>query len=146
MKAQGGDVHGLRSTAEFYRLFMVPGTAHCQGGPGATNFDMIEPLDQWADRGIAPAKVIAAHVTNGAVDRTWPLCPYRRKRSGGRAPAAPMTRFQSLRLAENLNRFWISRSLLRSPEQAPVDRFCAGCDPEWPSSRWHASRTHRRMV
>jgi feruloyl esterase len=76
MRAQGGDVHGLQSTVEFYRLFMVPGMQHCQGGPGATNFDMIGPLDQWADKGVAPAKVIASHVTNGVVDRTRPLCPY----------------------------------------------------------------------
>ena len=40
-RAQGGDVHGLRNTQEFYRLFMVPGMQHCQGGPGATAFDMI---------------------------------------------------------------------------------------------------------
>ena len=31
--------------AGFYRLFMVPGMQHCQGGPGATSFDMIGPLD-----------------------------------------------------------------------------------------------------
>jgi feruloyl esterase len=71
-----GDVHGLQNTLEFYRLFMVPGMQHCQGGPGATNFDMIEPLDLWVSNGTAPAKVIASHRTNGAVDRTRPLCPY----------------------------------------------------------------------
>jgi feruloyl esterase len=76
MKAQGGDVHGLQNTVEFYRLFMVPGMQHCQGGPGATTFDMIEPLDKWAAQGVAPDKVIAAHVTNGVVNRTRPLCPY----------------------------------------------------------------------
>jgi feruloyl esterase len=76
MKAQGGDVHGLRNTVEFYRLFMVPGMWHCQGGPGAANFDMIESLDKWADKGVAPDKVIASHATNGVVDRTRPLCPY----------------------------------------------------------------------
>lgn len=76
MKAQGGDVHGLQNTLQFYRLFMVPGMQHCQGGPGTTNFDMLEPLDKWADQGVAPAQVVASHVTNGAVDRTRPLCPY----------------------------------------------------------------------
>lgn len=76
VRAQGGDVHGLQNTAEFYRLFMVPGMQHCQGGPGATNFDMIEPLDQWISQGVAPAKVVAWHVTSGVVDRTRPLCPY----------------------------------------------------------------------
>ena len=65
MKAQGGDVHGLSNTVEFYRLFMVPGMQHCQGGPGATTFDMVEPLDKWADQGVAPDKVIASHLTNG---------------------------------------------------------------------------------
>jgi len=76
MKSQGGDVHGLHNTVEFYRLFMVPGMWHCQGGPGTTTFDMIEPLDKWADQGVAPDKVIASHVTNGVVNRTRPLCPY----------------------------------------------------------------------
>jgi feruloyl esterase len=76
MRAQGGDVQGLHRTVEFYRLFMVPGMWHCGGGPGATTFDMTEPLDQWADKGIAPEKVIASRVVNGAVQRTRPLCPY----------------------------------------------------------------------
>ncbi len=74
--AQGGDVHGLRSTVEFYRLFMVPGMWHCRSGPGATDFDMIEPLDKWVEKGIAPDKVIASRITNGVVERTRPLCPY----------------------------------------------------------------------
>ncbi len=75
-RLQGGDVHGLQNTVVFYRLFMVPGMQHCQGGPGATNFNMIEPLEKWAEQGVAPAEVIASHITNGAVDRTRPLCPY----------------------------------------------------------------------
>ena len=33
-KANGG----LEKTQEFYRLFMVPGLAHCSGGIGASNF------------------------------------------------------------------------------------------------------------
>jgi feruloyl esterase len=76
LKAQGGDVHGLRDTNTFYRLFMVPGMWHCAGGPGATSFDMLDPLDQWADKGVAPDKVIASRITNGKVERTRPLCPY----------------------------------------------------------------------
>jgi feruloyl esterase len=72
----GGDTHGIRDTRQFYRLFMVPGMQHCSGGPGPSQFDMLESLDAWATRGIAPEKVIASHLTNGAVDRTRPLCPY----------------------------------------------------------------------
>ena len=76
VKAQGGDVDGLRNTKEFYRLFMVPGMQHCSGGPGPSSFDMIDALDRWVDKGIAPEKVIASHSTNGTVDRTRPLCPH----------------------------------------------------------------------
>ncbi len=73
--SRGGN-HGLRDTKEFYRLFMVPGMQHCSGGPGATAFDMIEPLENWVEKGVAPERVTASHLTNGAVDRTRPLCPY----------------------------------------------------------------------
>ena len=73
--SRGGN-HGLRDTREFYRLFMVPGMQHCGGGPGTASFNMLEALDQWVDHGVAPDKIIAAHLTNGAVDRTRPLCPY----------------------------------------------------------------------
>jgi feruloyl esterase len=73
--ARGGN-HGVRDTKEFYRLFMVPGMQHCSGGPGATAFDMVEPLEQWVEKGVAPEKVIASRVTNGQVERTRPLCPH----------------------------------------------------------------------
>jgi len=76
VNAQGGDVRGLSNTVEFYRLFMVPGMFHCNGGPGATSFDMLESLDKWVDKGFAPDKVIASKVTNGKTERTRPLCPY----------------------------------------------------------------------
>jgi feruloyl esterase len=66
---------GVDSTV-FYRLYMVPGMQHCSGGPGAASFDMVGPLDRWVTQGSAPESVIAAKVTNGAVTRTRPLCPY----------------------------------------------------------------------
>ena len=33
-------------------------------------------LDRWVEDGVAPEKIIASHLTNGAVDRTQVLCPY----------------------------------------------------------------------
>jgi feruloyl esterase len=45
-------------TQEFYRLFMVPGINHCQGGPGANVFDMLTPLVQWFEDDIAPERVM----------------------------------------------------------------------------------------
>ena len=72
--SHGGN-HGLRETKEFYRLFMVPGMQHCCGRPRANHFDMIEPLERWERKAQCPS-VIASHLTNGAADRTRPLCPY----------------------------------------------------------------------
>ena len=59
-----------------YRLFMVPGMAHCGGGEGPNTFDMVSALEQWVERGKAPDRILASHSTNGVVDRTRPLCPY----------------------------------------------------------------------
>ncbi len=72
----GGGNHGMRETREFYRLFMVPGMQHCRGGPGPSDFNMLDALDQWVDHGVAPERIIASHATNGQVDRTRPLCAY----------------------------------------------------------------------
>jgi len=59
-----------------YRLFMVPGMAHCGGGEGPNTFDMIGALERWVENGTAPDQIIATHATNGKPDRTRPLCPY----------------------------------------------------------------------
>jgi feruloyl esterase len=68
---------GQREVDEFYRLFFVPGMAHCRGGVGAADqFDAIAAIDQWVEKGIAPNRIIASRVTDGRVDRTRPLCPY----------------------------------------------------------------------
>jgi feruloyl esterase len=64
-------------TSAFYRLFMVPGMQHCSGGPGPAKFDMVAALEHWVERGTAPERIVASHVTaEGTVDRTRPLCPY----------------------------------------------------------------------
>jgi feruloyl esterase len=49
---------------------------HCRGGDGTDNFDAIGTLDQWVENGKAPEQIVASHRTNGAADRTRPLCPY----------------------------------------------------------------------
>jgi feruloyl esterase len=67
---------GPEKTKDFFRLFMAPGMAHCGGGPGPNTFDAVAALDKWVTQGSAPEKIIASHATNGAVDRTRPLCPY----------------------------------------------------------------------
>jgi feruloyl esterase len=62
---------------------------HCSGGPGTDQFDMLTPLVQWVEEGVAPGAVTAtargagnaaganADVPAGwGPNRTRPLCPY----------------------------------------------------------------------
>lgn len=67
---------GTKETQDFARLFMVPGMSHCQGGVGPDVFDKIHAIEQWVQDGIAPDKIIAAHLKDGVVNLTRPLCPY----------------------------------------------------------------------
>jgi len=70
LATQGGA--GLGTSLQ---LYMVPGMNHCAGGPGTDVFDKVGALEEWIKTGSAPARIEAAHYTNGVVDRTRPLCP-----------------------------------------------------------------------
>ncbi|HEV2200501.1 MAG TPA: tannase/feruloyl esterase family alpha/beta hydrolase [Bryobacteraceae bacterium] len=59
-----------------YRLFMVPGMAHCRGGDGTSTFDMLTALEQWVEANKTPERIEASRIRDGKVDRTRPLCPY----------------------------------------------------------------------
>ena len=72
----GKVVGGRQELESFARLYLVPGMHHCSGGPGPNEFDMLSVLENWIERGVAPAAVIASHQTDGTVDRTRPLCPH----------------------------------------------------------------------
>lgn len=62
---------------EWLRLFMVPGMAHCGGGTGPNQFNMLAALERWRERNEAPKTIIAARVNErGRIDMTRPLCPY----------------------------------------------------------------------
>jgi len=67
---------GASATAEFARLFMVPGMGHCAGGTSPNRFDALAALEPWVEKGTAPEKMIASQVAQGATVRTRPLCPY----------------------------------------------------------------------
>jgi len=64
------------SATDFYRLFMVPGMFHCQGGIGTGTFDALTPLVEWVEKGTAPSSIAASRLVEGKVVRTRPLCPY----------------------------------------------------------------------
>jgi hypothetical protein len=88
-KAHGGYA-ALQKNA---RLFMVPGMAHCSGGPGPNAFgqlwapdpagpesDILVALENWVEKGTAPQSIVATKFDHddpkGAVLRTMPLCPF----------------------------------------------------------------------
>jgi feruloyl esterase len=63
-------------SANWVRLFMVPGMGHCQGGEGPDQFDTLTAMERWVEQGTPPAQIVASHRAGGRVDRTRPLCPY----------------------------------------------------------------------
>ena len=78
------------------RLYMVPGMAHCGGGPGADAFgwapglpptdpdpsrNMTAALERWVEQGVAPSAIVATKYKaednpSSGVKLTRPLCPY----------------------------------------------------------------------
>ena len=67
---------GPAKLGENYRMFMVPGMAHCGGGDGPNTFDMVAALENWVEKGKAPDSILASKMQNGQAVRTRPLCPY----------------------------------------------------------------------
>ena len=74
-------------------MFMVPGMAHCGGGPGPNSFgqifapsatqqqgDIVLALENWVEKGNAPHSIVATKLDHddpkGAVVRTMPLCAF----------------------------------------------------------------------
>jgi feruloyl esterase len=87
---------GVERTQAFFRLFMVPGMTHCQGGPAPYAFgqaaivpalrddpdhDIRRALEAWVERGRAPDRIIAAKYVNDnpsqGVAMTATLHPWR---------------------------------------------------------------------
>jgi feruloyl esterase len=55
------------------RLFLAPGVLHCGGGSGPDRFDTLTALENWVERGVAPASMVA---TKQGSPLSRPLCPY----------------------------------------------------------------------
>jgi feruloyl esterase len=77
------------SAFSFARFYRVPGMNHCSGGPATDQFDMLTPLVNWVEKGVAPQSVVAsargpgnAGGVNNDVPASWspsrtrPLCSY----------------------------------------------------------------------
>ncbi len=57
---------GADKVSGWSRLFLVPGMAHCGGGPALDRFDMLSAVVNWVEKGTAPDAVIAT--VNGRTD------------------------------------------------------------------------------
>ncbi len=64
------------SQQDWLRLFMVPGMAHCGGGPGPNQVNWMAALERWRESGIAPDRLIASRVSDNHVNMTRPICSY----------------------------------------------------------------------
>lgn len=60
------------------RLYLAPGVAHCGGGAGADNFDLLPAMIDWVEGDHAPGTIIASKIdqATGAARFTRPLCEY----------------------------------------------------------------------
>ena len=65
---------GAEKVADWSRLFLVPGMAHCGGGPALDRFDMLSAVVDWVEKGTVPASVIATG--KAFPGRSRPLCAY----------------------------------------------------------------------
>ena len=69
---------GLHETQDFFRLFMLPGVDHCEGGVGADLIDYLSYLDAWVEKGQAPDMMLAVHIKGDVAaehhaDRLFPV-------------------------------------------------------------------------
>lgn len=56
----------------WYRLFLIPGMGHCQGGDGFSTFDAQSAIEAWVEQGQAPDHLEATSASGA----TRGLCPY----------------------------------------------------------------------
>ena len=93
-RAVNSAMGGLKSTQDFYRLFMVPGMMHCGQGPGPNSFgnmtdtsglmdpehNIFSALQVWVEQGRPPESVVATKYPGDDSSKpaaiTRPLCPF----------------------------------------------------------------------
>ena len=69
---------GIAATQSFSRNFLVPGMAHCSGGPATDTYDSLQAMVDWVEKGVAPDTIAARATATNAYypNRTRPLCAY----------------------------------------------------------------------
>jgi len=69
----GPKSRAAENTKDFFKLYMVPGMAHCGGGTGHSSVDWLTPLVSWVENGVAPHAIIGTRASDNS---TRPHCPY----------------------------------------------------------------------
>jgi hypothetical protein len=81
----GDSAATLRNASDFMKLYLVPNMGHCGGNAATDHFDMLTPMVNWIENGVAPESVIASGtnfsstlgtLTGLPTTRSRPLCPY----------------------------------------------------------------------
>lgn len=68
---------GFVETRDFFRLFLVPGMQHCEGGRALDDFDAVDALVRWVENNEVPNTLRARSRWNSAFPgRERDLCPY----------------------------------------------------------------------
>ena len=62
------------SIRDSVRLFFIPGMCHCSGGKSTDQFNTLDAIMDWVEKGTAPDRIIATGRSYPGVTR--PLCPY----------------------------------------------------------------------
>lgn len=70
------DKLGLAPTRSFYRMFFLPGVAHCSGGYGPSQIDGMSPLIDWVEAGKAPERLGAKLQASGVTKYNRAYCAY----------------------------------------------------------------------
>jgi len=109
---EGKRREGLHRAQEFARLFLRPGVGHCGGGAGPDTVDVLSPLVQWVEQGIAPDQLLASKIVNGVTAFTRPLCPY---------PALP--RYSGVGDPTKASSFICAADSDRDDNQAPAPKY-----------------------
>lgn len=86
---------GQRSVDGFMRYYEIPGYAHVFGKAFNASYDSVGTLENWVEKGVAPANQTVADTNAATAGRTRPMCDYpgwpKYKGSGDASSAASFT-------------------------------------------------------
>ncbi|MBB3953785.1 tannase/feruloyl esterase family alpha/beta hydrolase [Novosphingobium sediminicola] len=119
---------GKVAADEVMRFFLFPGMAHCVGGEGATQIDLLSPLMAWVEGGKAPDRILADAVESGPMGgggpQAGPALPYAPEGKPALfsrpVPVFPdVARYDGKGPVKDAASYGVARSTLRLPQTFP---------------------------